>query len=57
MQCPLCHGEGEVEVCTGCEELVDNCSCDVEPEDRYHSRVESCPDCGGDGEFEDDNES
>lgn len=49
-RCEICSGEGEIEICTICNENIENCTClgDMVPP----IETITCSECDGDGEIE-----
>jgi hypothetical protein len=52
MRCENCDGCGQIEYCTVCRQIVDNCSC--EGEEPFKSEMIDCNDCGGTGSIDDE---
>lgn len=52
-RCSYCGGDREIEICSICEEELDNCTCEeVQP-----TRLVACPECDGEGETEEDDDA
>ncbi len=51
VRCEHCGGDGEIETCIDCHNVVENCTCHV-----TRSAFEDCPECNGAGEVDDEEE-
>jgi hypothetical protein len=51
-RCGVCCGEGEVETCTACANVVDNCEC--EGDSLPATEMEPCSECDGTGDAEEE---
>lgn len=49
--CQNCSGSGEIEFCSCCHEIEEDCSCEPEARETY---FETCDMCDGEGEMPED---